>query len=256
METFFEIKGVPFGTGRPVICVPVTGRGPGEILDGVKRLTEEGVRMIEWRADCYQGLSDPAAVRGLLERMRPMLEETVLLFTIRTVKQGGHCVLAENEIIRLNEIAAASGAADIVDIEYFEAQKPERLIRRLKQAGVKVIASHHDFEKTPDDHILHMLFEQMYRAGVDFGKLAVMPRTPEDVLRLMKLTAEARAAHPKMPLITMAMGPLGTVSRVCGELIGSCVTFGTFGAASAPGQLPADELATVLDILHRGMQEA
>ncbi len=256
METFFEIKGVSFGTGKPVICVPVVDRSPQGILDSVQRLTSQGARLIEWRADCYQGLSDPAAVRGLLERMRPMLHKTVFLFTIRTSKQGGNCVLQENEIIRLNEIAAASGAADMIDLEYFEATRPEKSIRRLKQAGVKVIASHHDFEKTPDDHILRMLFEQMYRSDVDVAKLAVMPKTPDDVMRLMKLTAEARAAYPKMPLVTMSMGPLGVISRVSGELTGSCITFGTEGEASAPGQLPAKELETVLDILHKGMEQA
>ncbi len=254
MENFFEIKGVSFGTGKPVICVPVVDREPEAILESVRSLTEAGAPLIEWRVDCYRGLGDPAAVRGMLERMRPMLERTVLLFTIRTKKQGGNCSLPEAEVIRLNEIAASSGAADMIDLEYFEASRPDKSIRRLKNAGVKVIGSHHDFGKTPDDHILRMLFEQMYRAGVDVAKLAVMPQTADDVMRLMKLTAEARNTYPKMPLVTMSMGPLGVLSRVSGELTGSCITFGAVGENSAPGQLPAKELETVLEILHRGME--
>ena len=40
----------------------------------------------------------------------------------------------------------------------------------------------------------------------------------------------------------MSMGKLGVISRICGEVFGSAVTFGTAGKASAPGQLPANQL--------------
>lgn len=53
------------------------------------------------------------------------------------------------------------------------------------------------------------------------------------------------------PLLTMSMGGTGTVSRLAGEIFGSCATFGTIGESSAPGQIPADELAQVLDVIHR-----
>ena len=90
--------------------------------------------------------------------------------------------------------------------------------------------------------------EKMEQLGADICKVAVMPHTPEDVLTLLSATEE-RARVSGVPLITMAMGPLGTVSRVCGELVGSCLTFGTLGAASAPGQLPAQQLAEMLELL-------
>jgi 3-dehydroquinate dehydratase-1 len=48
----------------------------------------------------------------------------------------------------------------------------------------------------------------------------------------------------------MAMGPLGVVSRLAGEVFGSVLTFGTVGAASAPGQVDAARLRDALDLLH------
>jgi 3-dehydroquinate dehydratase I len=48
----------------------------------------------------------------------------------------------------------------------------------------------------------------------------------------------------------MAMGPLGAVTRLAGETFGSVLTFGTVGAASAPGQLDAVRLRAALDLLH------
>ena len=46
------------------------------------------------------------------------------------------------------------------------------------------------------------------------------------------------------------MGQRGMVSRLCGEITGSCLTFGTWGAASAPGQPSVDELRAALRLLH------
>jgi 3-dehydroquinate dehydratase-1 len=48
----------------------------------------------------------------------------------------------------------------------------------------------------------------------------------------------------------MAMGPLGVVSRLAGETFGSVLTFGTVGAASAPGQVDAARLRAALDLIH------
>ena len=39
---------------------------------------------------------------------------------------------------------------------------------------------------------------------------------------------------------------MGAITRIGGGRFGSAVTFGTAGAASAPGQLPADLLAQVI----------
>ena len=39
------------------------------------------------------------------------------------------------------------------------------------------------------------------------------------------------------PIITMSMAATGVISRVCGEVFGSALTFGAVGKASAPGQI-------------------
>ena len=52
------------------------------------------------------------------------------------------------------------------------------------------------------------------------------------------------------PVITMAMGALGLISRLAGETFGSALTFGAGEKASAPGQIPAKQLKDVSDIIH------
>ena len=90
---------------------------------------------------------------------------------------------------------------------------------------------------------------QMQQAGADLPKLAVMPRSRTDVLTLLAATAEMADCHPDTPVITMSMGALGAVSRLCGEAFGSAMTFANPGTASAPGQVPLDVVNAVLDSL-------
>ena len=64
-----------------------------------------------------------------------------------------------------------------------------------------------------------------------------MPQSRADVLELLAATAEMTDHHPETPVITMSMGALGAVSRLCGEAFGSAMTFANPGQASAPGQV-------------------
>ena len=84
--------------------------------------------------------------------------------------------------------------------------------------------------------------------GADILKIAVMPQSRADVLSLLAATEEAsRRAH--QPVVTMSMGPLGVVSRVCGQSFGSAATFGSAKSASAPGQMDVSSLDCVLRAL-------
>ena len=90
---------------------------------------------------------------------------------------------------------------------------------------------------------------RMEEWGADILKLAVMPKSAEDLLSLLRvcLTAHRQASRP---VVAISMGEIGLESRVCGEAFGSAMTFGCLDQASAPGQLAAGELARLLDALH------
>ena len=55
------------------------------------------------------------------------------------------------------------------------------------------------------------------------------------------------------PIITMSMAGTGVISRLCGEVFGSALTFGAAKKASAPGQMGVNELETVLRLLRRSL---
>ena len=71
------------------------------------------------------------------------------------------------------------------------------------------------------------------------------------MLTLLAATAEV-SEKAACPIITMSMAGNGIVSRLCGEVFGSAVTFGAGKKASAPGQIGVEELRKILTVLHGG----
>ncbi len=246
---YLEIKGKVFGQGKPLICVPVMDTQKEDIVREVVRLVDENVDIIEWRVDAFSGINSLNAIREVFEAVKPFLKETVFLFTFRSKEQGGLCSMEYEQIYDLHQVAAESGVVDLIDVEYFQSEDIDKEIRTLHKMGAKVITSHHDFQETPSEEVIYMILEQMKHSHADVVKLAVMPNETEDVLRLLTETNHFHKKYPKQPLITMSMGKLGVISRISGELLGSCVTFGAGKNASAPGQIPMKKLEEILTII-------
>ena len=92
--------------------------------------------------------------------------------------------------------------------------------------------------------------QKMQEFGADLPKIAVMPQCRKDVLTLLAATEEMAGTYADRPIITMSMAKDGVISRICGEVFGSALTFGTAGKASAPGQIEVERLREVLEIFH------
>ena len=244
------VKNKVFGNGKPIICISVMETKKEEILAEVKRLVENHAEMIEWRVDAFEQVTSLNAVREVLQEVASWIKDTIFVFTFRSKEQGGECSLSYEKVYELQQVAAESHVVDFVDVEYFYTENADVEIKQLQKMGVKIISSHHDFHETPSSDVIYMLLEQMKHSKADIVKLALMPNSVEDVLRLLQETNHFHKKYPNQPLITMSMGKLGMVSRISGETFGSCVTFGAGKQASAPGQIPMDDLENILQILH------
>lgn len=244
------IKGNVIGQGRPLVCVPVMEATAEAVIREIAYLSGSRADVIEWRLDAFGGYADCNAVRDVLEAAAPLLQDKIFLYTFRSKRQGGMAEIAPETLEDLQELALESGCVDLVDLEYFQEQHPVRKIRRLQAGGVRVVTSHHDFTETPEPEVMQMLLEQMCAGGADIVKLAVMPEKLEDVLALLSVTARFRAENPDTPIITMSMGKMGSISRICGETFGSCMTFGAHEKPSAPGQYEMHRLLEILEAVH------
>lgn len=246
-------KGKTIGQGRPLICVPVMAKDEAGICEQIKKLAKEQVEVIEWRVDAFENAQSMNAIRSVLNNVKDDLGNSILLFTYRSKGQGGLGDHDASTIMDIHQVGAESDVVDIIDVEYFAAKNPEKEIAQLKKCDTIIITSHHDFDMTPDSRVIETILRQMKESGTDIVKLALMPNNAKDVLRLLEETEKFHTNYPDMPIVTMSMGGIGMISRISGEFFGSCMTFGAGEVASAPGQLPKDELKSILDELHSNM---
>lgn len=241
------VRGIEIGTGKPKICVPITGRTLEEIFEQAKEIEPLSIEVVEWRVDYAEFVHDKDIILQVLKGLRKQLQNKILLFTFRTKKEGGEQELSEKEYFELNQFAAETKLVDLIDLELFSSEdKIEFYVSEVHKSGCKVIISNHDFFKTPEKDEIVRRLSKMELVGGDILKIAVMPRTPQDVLTLLSATYKASESL-EQPVVTMSMAKLGTVSRITGEVFGSALTFGTVGKASAPGQIPVKQLAEYLE---------
>lgn len=245
------VRELEIGVGMPKICVPITDTTERAIVESARIMHDFPVDLVEWRADWFEGIDDWESVRSVLLQLRAVLADLPLLFTFRTKNEGGEREISYAQYDELLRKVAASKVVDLIDVEMFVDERVASLIHEIHQHGVKVVGSNHDFVKTPKQEEIVRRLCFMQESVADIAKISVMPQTEDDVKVLLMATQEMATKHTETPVITMAMGELGVVSRVSGEKFGSAVTFGTVGKASAPGQMPVDELKEILEILHR-----
>ena len=189
-----------------------------------------------------------------LKKLRCALGTLPLLFTFRTKKEGGEKEITMEQYTALNLAVAASGDADLIDVEIFSGDGVVKAnIDGIHKAGALVVGSNHDFFATPEKDDIVSRLRKMQEMGADIPKIAVMPKSTADVLTLLAATAEMHETYADRPIITMSMSAKGVISRLSCEAFGSAMTFGAVGQVSAPGQIPVEQLRQVLDILHSAL---
>lgn len=248
------VRNVVIGDGIPKICVPIVEKEADDIFRVVKEIMELPIDIVEWRADWYEHVFDQEKMVAVLKELRTILGDTPLLFTFRTAEEGGERAVEISQYGDVNHWAAESGFVDLIDVEAFRGKEiVELILYDAHQHGVKVVGSNHDFYHTPSQYEIVKRLRLMQELGVDIPKIAVMPKNKQDVLTLLAATEEMYDQYADRPIITMSMSGEGVISRLCGEVFGSAVTFGSAGKASAPGQMDVEELREMLTILHRNL---
>lgn len=246
------VRNVKIGEGMPKICVPIVGVTREQILESGKNISTIGADVVEWRADWYEDVFIFEKVEETAKELRDVLGDMPILFTFRTAKEGGEKAIEKEVYIELNQKAAKTGYIDMVDVEAFTGDDAvTAIVETAHECGVKVVASNHDFYKTPAKEDIVSRLRKMQELGADIPKIAVMPQNKKDVLTLLAATEEMYSEYADRPIITMSMAGAGVISRLCGEVFGSALTFGAAGKASAPGQMEVEDLKTVLGLLHK-----
>lgn len=246
-----HLKNIVIGEGKPKICIPIVATDIAEAKRQARVIKNSPADIVEIRGDYFEDYQNVESILKIIKSVTDIVDVPIL-YTFRTKSEGGEKSISNEEYFKLLKEVLSRGLIDLIDVELFRGDEfVEDLIKYAHQCGTRVIVSNHEFERTPVkiDLILRML--KMQSLGADIAKVAVMPKNKSDVLVLLDATYEAYEQFLNIPVATMSMGKEGMVSRMTGEFFGSCITFGTVGLASAPGQIDAKDLSDILDIIHR-----
>ena len=256
-----SVRGIEFGRGRPEIIVPLVGDDLESLLAQAEAAVATPARVMEWRLDRFRpDLEDAEDHREVtLAALGPLRAalgaDRALLVTFRSVAEGGRRPYGDRALGALLEAlitgrrAGTQSAVDLVDVETArEESVVASVIDSARRHGIAVVGSFHDMDGTPDEAEIVEILRSQRRLGADIPKIAVTPRSARDVLTLLSasLTVAEDLAGPHLAI---SMGTLGASSRAAAEVFGSAATFATAGEGSAPGQLAADDVARMIELL-------
>jgi len=223
--------------------VPITEANVEDALKAMEMAKEKGADLVELRLD-YIGQLDDAKIGDLVDGV-----EIPKIATIRPEGEGGFW--KGEERYRINHLQTClSFGAEYVDVEEStDIGWRYEISKTCKENGAKMIISHHDFERTPNKQEMIDICKNEYAAGAAIAKIAVTPRSIEDVASVLGVVEEFKSKD--RDVIGIAMGKLGVMTRVFGPLIGSYLTYASLerGKESAEGQLTLEEMRTILNIL-------
>lgn len=237
------------GRGMVKICVPVMGRTIEEIAEASSRAAEAAADLIELRIDSLSEMPDLLQAQDACRAVRERAKGIPILFTLRTKRDGGAGLPDAKAYETLLCGMAASGLCEAVDCELSVGDVAfARIVRAAHEAGTAVVGSSHEFGEIGDMHRAAQWLYAQEELGADICKAAVMAHSNTEALEAA--LAMARAGEKLgCPMIAIAMGPAGVITRIGGAVTGSCLSFGTAGEASAPGQIDARSLRTILEIM-------
>ena len=155
----------------------------------------------------------------------------------RLVDEGGGW--KKDEASRIEELLKAIDmGADIIDIE-LQTKNLAEVVPLIKNKA-KCLVSSHQLTGTPPLDSLKGMVERQLAAGADICKVITTATSFDDNLRVLQLIT----AFPNEEIVSFAMGPLGSVSRILCPLIGGYFTYASIeeGRESASGQVTVRDL--------------
>jgi len=236
----------PANTGVKTI-VPITAKTKEQALAQAQVIANTAdADLAEFRIDLLSFASDTKQVIALGHELKKILGNKPMIATIRTKNEGGQLEISDVDYGKTYQAYLKNPFMDWLDVEMFRDQKVvSEIVQKAHQKKVLIVMSNHDFQKTPSQDEIEKRLLKQDQMGADILKIAVMPKSKQDVFTLMNATLKVSQQTTK-PLLTMSMGQLGTISRVATANMGGSYSFGMIGQASAPGQIDVTKLKQIL----------
>lgn len=216
-------------TNLPRICIALGFAEVEKLIAHATREYDSGESFFEFRLDYLtapeQGI---AAIRNFLAGHA----ECTILATCRRRQNHGHFNGSIEDQVHVLSSAIEAGAR-AVDVEIESAEQCPHRLDALRGHSY-VILSYHNYEATPSPEAV---LRRMLRIPADVYKVVTTARKPTDCLRTLLLPK----AHPRMPIVVLAMGETGFCTRVLSTALGGLYTYAAPSTAegTASGQVSA-----------------
>lgn len=239
-----------------LLCVPIMVQDEQSVIADAASARKAGADIIELRVDhVFSGanINEDAALILRIIAASPL----PCIVTCRTVAEGGHYDGDEMSRVSFFErlgTAVPSGEYEhpprYIDFELGAYTKSANIRQKINLAvdhsgqhrglHTSLILSSHDFQQRPPD-LLRRIARIRDAPGAAVAKIAFTARSIRDNLELFDLLAENAAGKP---MIALAMGRFGLMSRVLAPKFGGFLTFASLReeSATAPGQPTIREL--------------
>ena len=216
------------------VCVAIVGSTPSELIERASAVVKE-TPFLEFRLDY---LDKPTQALPKIKEFLDLHTAATVIATCRRAANGGKfegALAAELDIL----IKSAQAGCQIVDIELESAESLKKSeLQKLRDTGVAIIVSHHDFKETKD---LDGIYARIEPFHPDFVKIVPTAKSLTDNVTMMRFLERI---SDKADIVGVCMGDAGIISRVLGLRAGSAFTFAaaTPGEETGPGQIAARTL--------------
>ncbi|XP_057736069.1 bifunctional 3-dehydroquinate dehydratase/shikimate dehydrogenase, chloroplastic-like isoform X2 [Arachis stenosperma] len=218
------------GRGRKnscLVCAVMMAKSVEEALIVMWKAKEAGADLVEVRLDLLKNFN-PSHHLQLLINNRPL----PTLITYRPIWEGGQYDGDESKRQSTLRLAIELGS-DFVDVELKVAHEFYKSLGGKKHESVKIMVSSHNFENTPSIEELGNLAATIQSVGADIVKIATTALDITDSARVLQVLV-----HSQVPMIGIAMGEKGFMTRILSAKFGGFLTFASMeaGIESAAGQ--------------------
>lgn len=257
-----KIRDVEIGKGIPKIIAPICDKKEEEILHTAKKFSIIPVDfdildidLVEWRVDSYEYYNDYAKIEDVLEKLRKILKNIPIIFTIKRNVSNGEAEISSEKYVEIYKEVCATKLVDVIDIEdSIGKDNMKEIIEVAKDMGTYIITTNHNLDHTPSKAECIATAKELENMGADIIKIITKPSSKLDVVELLETTIMISEHITDIPICMISIGAKGGLSRLCGEFFGSCLTYGVNKKKSAPGQPNIEDLSNILKLIHKNIE--
>ena len=231
-------------TKRPKICLSLSCK---DLLEVKHEIAEFGqyAQIIEWCADKMEGaanytkegfIADAKEVKKLCGRKTLSID----------YKAADGETTQEAQKKASQVMMWALEACDMIDIDAYNPDL-KSLVKAAKRKRVKTEVSYHEFERMTDRNQIAEMFLKLEKTGADILKVACFASEEMDTYSILEGAAAYSQLKGAKPIVAIAMGQEGQVSRICAGDFGSVISYACGSVPTAPGQFNARQLSKYMD---------